>query len=180
MYVWITARRIKPGMMKEFLRAWQDPGLNVPLFPPEPGGPTLYSLHPTDNPDEVWGLGYFDSLEAIRGYQVSRDNQKRTEAFAEYVEEVLWERFMEARPWNDSDRPLVYAVYLRTTPRGRYRLAVIVPNAQAAVAQADALLAQARESGCTEPEWTMRAFACADDAPYTLAAAEGHSHAGLG
>lgn len=176
MYAWITARLIKPGMISDFIKAWQDPGMNVPVAPSSSGGPTLFSLHPTNNPNEMWGLGFFDSLETIESYKQSRDNEKRMEALAPYIAEVLWERHFEAHPWNESDRPLVYAVYLRTTPRRRYRLAVICPNARQAIEHADALVARAKASGYDSAEWTMRAYESSYDPPETLPAGEGHLH----
>ena len=180
MYVWITARRIRPGMMTEFLKVWQDPGINMPLTPPSPGGPTLFSLHPPESPDEMWGMGFFDSLEAIETYRSSPDHQRRTEKLEPYIEETLWNRVFEARPWNERDRPLVYAVYIRPSPHRKFQLTAICPTARDAVAQAEDLLTRARSSGAEGAEWTMRAYPCADDALDTLPATEGHTHVGMG
>ena len=176
MYAWITARRVREGMMDEFLKACHDPGISPPISPSSPQGPTVYSLQPTDNPNEMWGVGFFDSLETIRHFQTSPQMEKRREALAPYIEEVLWERIFEAHPWDEAEHPLHYAVYIRTAPNHRYRLAVVTREAREAIRQADALLDQARNSGCENPEWTMRAFESGDDAPDTLPPTAGHMH----
>ncbi|MDP9379423.1 MAG: hypothetical protein M3Q29_04600 [Chloroflexota bacterium] len=179
MYVWITARRIKQGMMDQFLKAWQDPVVTLPISPASPEGPTVYALHPTDDPNEMWGVGFFDSLETVKRVQESPEVRRRSEMLAPYVEETLWERTFEARHWGEADRPLVYAVYLQTAPQQMYRLMAIRRDAAQAIKQADALVARARENGHATPEWTMRAFAYSDEAPETLSAEEGHPHPSL-
>ncbi len=180
MHVWITARRIRPGMMEEFLKAWQDPGMSPPISPSSPEGPTVYSLVPTDDPNEMWGVGFFDSMDTIRLFQGSPQMHKRSEALAPYVEETLWERTFEARPWSESDCPLLYAVYIRTAPQRKYRLAAICPDAREAVRRADELLAQARDTGCENPEWTMRAYESSANVPEILGTTEGHLHYAAG
>lgn len=176
MYAWIIARRIKRGMMEEFLRAWQDPGIPLPVSPSSPAGPTVYALQPTDDPDVMWGIGFFDTLGALEGFRTGPEIARRAEALAPYVEETLWERTLLARSWGEADQPLAYGLYIQTTPRGRYQLACICPDARDVIRQADAFRASARERGYPEPEWTMRAYADADDAPMTLGPDAGHAH----
>ncbi|MDQ3326954.1 MAG: hypothetical protein M3506_00320 [Chloroflexota bacterium] len=179
MYVWITARKIRKGMMGDFLKVWQDPCIGLPVAPSSLDGPTVYALHPTDDPDEMWGIGFFDSRETIDRFRQSAAAGKRAEALAPFVEAVLWERQFEAQPWSESDRPLVYAVYFRQTPVQRYKLVCICPSAKDAIEQADALMRRAESSGFVEPEWTMRAFHHRDEALESLLPTEGHVHVGL-
>ncbi len=124
-------------------------------------------------------MGFFDSLETIEQYRASRSYEARTQTLALYVDEVLWHRVMEARPWNEDERPLVYAVYLRRTPHRQFQLTDICPTASVAIAKADDLLDRARAGGFPNAEWTMRAYASADDALDSLPASAGHAHAGL-
>lgn len=182
MYVWITARKIRKGMMGDFLKVWQDPCIGLPASSASlssPEGPNLYALHPTDDPDEMWGLGFFDSRETIERFKQSPAASKRTEALAPFVEEILWERQFEAQPWTESDRPLVYATYFRQTPVHRFKLVCICPSAKDAIEQADALMRRAKSSGFAEPEWTMRAYHHRDDAPESLLPTAGHAHASV-
>lgn len=177
MYVWITARRIKEGMMEDFLKAWEDPCIAPPVSPSPSQGPSVYALYPTDDPNEMWGMGFFDSLETIENFNRSDAAAKRRETLAPFVEETLWERHFEAQPWSESDRPPVYAVYFRQTPLHRYRLVCICPSVKQAVKEADSLMERAKTSGYREPEWTMRAFRDRDEAPQSLPPTEGHAHA---
>ncbi len=180
MFAWITARRIREGMMEQFLRVWQDPGMSPPSSPPGEEGPTVYALFPTDDPNEMWGVGFFDSLETIRNLRESPRMQRRAEALEPFIEEILWERTFEARPWSEQDRPLAYAVYIRPRPASRFRLAVISRDAGDAIAQADALVEQVRAADCPQAEWTMRAYESSADAPETLLPTEGHLHPAAG
>jgi len=175
-YVWITARRIKPGLMKEFLKAWHDPGNALPVSPSEPGGPTVYVLLPTDDPNEMWGVGYFDSLETIKRFKESPQMARRQEALSPYIEEVLWDRVFEAHPWVEYERPLYYAVYVRMRPAQRFRLIAVCPNAREAINQADRVMQEARASGYEHPEWTMRAFFDPSEAPDSLPPNVWHDH----
>lgn len=180
MHVWITARKIKKGMMGDFLRVWQDPCIGLPqVSAPSPEAPAVYALHPTDDPDEMWGVGYFDSRETIERFKESPAAGKRTEALAPFVEEVLWERQFEAQPWSEADRPLVYAMYFRQTPAHRFKLTCICPSARDAIGQADSLMRRARSSGFAAPEWTMRAYHHRDEAPESLLPTAGHVHSSV-
>ncbi len=182
MYGWITARRIKEGQLDEFLRAWQEPEGSLPFKLPGDGGPVLFSLHPTDDPREVWTFAFFDSPDAMMRFRESGEYQRHLEQLEPYVEETLWQRFFDARPWQRPSKPLYYAVYIKTMPHHLYHLAVLVPDAREAVRQADILMAEARASGCTDPEWTMRVYETIDEAPNTLPANAWHmpvpEHAG--
>jgi hypothetical protein len=180
MYVWITARRIKRGMMQEFLRAWQDPIVTLPVSPASLEGPTVYTLLPTDDPNEMWGVGFFDSLETVNSVRSSPEVRRRSEMLAPFVEETLWERTFEARRWGEADLPLVYAVYVRRRPGQRFELACIRPDAAHAVREADLLVARLREDGHQGAEWTMRAYRNSAEALEALRAEEGHTHPAIG
>lgn len=178
MHVWITARRIREGMMEDFLKAWQDPGVGWPVSPASPEGPTVYALRPTDDPNEMWGVGFFDSEDDLRRMRESPRMARRAEALSPFVADILWERTFDAHPWSEADRPLVYAVYFRQNPRRLYKLVAICPNVRQAVEEGDSLMGRARSTGLTEPQWTMRAFHDGSEAPESLPRLEeGHTHA---
>ena len=75
--VWITTRRIKPGMYEEFARAWRPAA-----FPD--GMVRAYECYSEDR-NEVIGISIWDSLESRERYRLSDVEASRRKAMAPFV-----------------------------------------------------------------------------------------------
>jgi heme-degrading monooxygenase HmoA len=76
-YVWITTRKLEPGMREQFSKAWR------PMeFPP--GMLRAYELFSDDN-REVVGISIWDSPESREAYRLSDVEAERRKAMAPYV-----------------------------------------------------------------------------------------------
>jgi heme-degrading monooxygenase HmoA len=78
-FVWMTTRRIKPGTLKDFERAWR------PDFSPE-GLRRAYAYWSEDG-QEVIGVSFWDSRESCDAWRVSEAESRRRDAMAPYVVE---------------------------------------------------------------------------------------------
>lgn len=174
MYGWIAAHRIKPGTKEDFIKTWDRHIASSVLPKAEEGGPVMYSLRPTDDPNEVWTLVLFRSQDAMRQFRESHDYFEGRQLLESYLEELVWEKFIEATPPVQEEQPLHYAVFIQTMPHHLYHLAVIVPGAHQAIEQADILMEQARDSGCKQPHWTMRVYPTMGEIPEILPANSWH------
>ncbi|MGW1030236.1 antibiotic biosynthesis monooxygenase [Streptomyces sp. NPDC002577] len=78
-YVWITTRRIRPGLLEEFQRAWR-PGTH-------PDGIRRAFAYWSDDGEEVVGVSFWDSKESCDAWRASDDEAGRREAMTPYVVE---------------------------------------------------------------------------------------------
>jgi heme-degrading monooxygenase HmoA len=78
-YVWITTRRLKPGVREEFSRSWRPAE-----FPP--GMLRAYECYSADE-TEVVGISIWDSPESREAYRLSDVESRRRNAMAPYVVE---------------------------------------------------------------------------------------------
>ena len=76
-YVWITTRKLKPGMRDEFSRSWRPSE-----FPP--GMLRAYELFSPDG-NEVVGISIWESAESRDAYRKSEVESQRRQAMAPYV-----------------------------------------------------------------------------------------------
>ncbi|WP_151483914.1 hypothetical protein [Streptomyces albicerus] len=78
-FVWVTTRRIKPGTLKEFERAWR----------PTPYPHTLRRAYAywSEDGQEITGVSFWDSKEACDSWRASDTEKQRREAMAPYVVE---------------------------------------------------------------------------------------------
>lgn len=79
-YVWITTRRLKPGMREEFRQAWR------PSSFPE-GMLRAYEFDAVGS-DEVVGITVWDSAESRERYRLSEVEVERQRAMAPFVLET--------------------------------------------------------------------------------------------
>lgn len=78
-FVWTTTRRIKPGTLEEFERAWR-PGAH-------PDGMSRAFAYWSEDGLEVTGVSFWDSREACDSWRQSDAEQRRREAMAPFVVE---------------------------------------------------------------------------------------------
>ena len=76
-HVWITTRRLKPGVREEFSRAWR------PREFPE-GMLRAYECYSQDE-NEVVGISIWDSPESRERFRLSEVEKERRAAMAPYV-----------------------------------------------------------------------------------------------
>jgi heme-degrading monooxygenase HmoA len=76
-YVWITTRRIKPGMREEFEGAWRPAEFPDGLL-------RAYVLYEQEGEDVV-GISIWDSRESCERYRASEIETRRREAMAPFV-----------------------------------------------------------------------------------------------
>jgi hypothetical protein len=96
----LTVRRLKPGTMEDFKRAFMPPGeIDAPA-----GWKRFYALRGVADQNEVITFGFFDgSLEEMRANKDDNQYEERRSAAEAYVEsvgtdgvfEVIEERSME-------------------------------------------------------------------------------------
>ncbi|MFD4140318.1 MULTISPECIES: antibiotic biosynthesis monooxygenase family protein [unclassified Streptomyces] len=73
-FVWMTTRRIKPGMLEDFERAWR------PASHPE-GMRRAYAYWSEDG-QEIIGVSFWESKEACDAWRASEAEARRREAMA--------------------------------------------------------------------------------------------------
>ncbi|MGW3622878.1 antibiotic biosynthesis monooxygenase [Streptomyces sp. NPDC000880] len=78
-FVWVTTRRIKPGTLEEFERAWR-PGA-------KPQGLRRAYAYWSEDGQEITGVSFWDSREACDSWRSSDGEKQRREAMAPYVVE---------------------------------------------------------------------------------------------
>ena len=96
----LTVRKLKPGAMEDFKRAFAPPEDQKP----PPGWKRFYALQGVADENEVITFGFFDgTLEEMQANQADNDYDQRRAAAEEFVEsvgtdgvfEVIEERSME-------------------------------------------------------------------------------------
>jgi heme-degrading monooxygenase HmoA len=87
-YVWVTTRRLQPGTLDDFERAWR------PEQRPE-GMERAFAYWSADG-REVMGVSFWDSQQSCDRWCASEDEARRRQAMAPYVEEET-EAFYEGR-----------------------------------------------------------------------------------
>lgn len=76
-FVWVTTRRIKPGMLSEFERAWR----------PDPYPEDLRQAYAywSEDGQEVVGVSFWASKEACDAWRNSDAERRRREAMSPFV-----------------------------------------------------------------------------------------------
>ncbi|SDJ96965.1 hypothetical protein [Nonomuraea jiangxiensis] len=76
-FVWVTTRRIKPGTLEEFERAWR----------PEPYPEGLLQAYAYWSEDglEITGVSFWDKRESCDSWRGSESETRRRAAMAPYV-----------------------------------------------------------------------------------------------
>ncbi|MET9515170.1 antibiotic biosynthesis monooxygenase [Streptomyces sp. NPDC002994] len=78
-FVWVTTRRIKPGALEDFERAWR-PGSH-------PHGMLRAFAYWSEDGQEVTGVSFWDSRQACDSWRASDAEKRRRDAMAPYVVE---------------------------------------------------------------------------------------------
>jgi heme-degrading monooxygenase HmoA len=78
-YIWATTRRIKPGKLEDFERAWR------PQRHPE--GMVGALAYWSEDGEEVTGVSLWDSRESCDRWRASEAETHRRGAMAPYIEE---------------------------------------------------------------------------------------------
>ena len=78
-FVWVTTRRIRPGTLEEFERAWRPD--------PYPQGLRRAYAYWSEDGQEITGVSFWDSKEACDSWRASGPEARRREAIAAYVVE---------------------------------------------------------------------------------------------
>jgi heme-degrading monooxygenase HmoA len=78
-YVWVTTRRLMPGTLEDFERAWR----------PErhPDGMIRAFAYWSEDMREVVGVSFWDSKESCDRWRASEVEAQRREAMSAYVEQ---------------------------------------------------------------------------------------------
>ncbi|MBT2477554.1 antibiotic biosynthesis monooxygenase [Streptomyces sp. ISL-94] len=77
--VWVTTRRIEPGALEDFERAWR-PGTH-------PDGMRRAFAYWSEDGQEITGVSLWDSRDACDAWRSSDAEKQRREAMAPYVVE---------------------------------------------------------------------------------------------
>jgi heme-degrading monooxygenase HmoA len=78
-FVWVTTRRLRPGTLEEFERAWRPD--------PSPKGLRRAFAYWSGNGQEITGVSFWDSEEACDSWRASEPEAQRRAAMAPYVAE---------------------------------------------------------------------------------------------
>lgn len=78
-YVWVTTRRIKPGTLEDFERAWRPT--------PYPEGLRQAYAYWSEDGQEITGVSFWDTKESCDSWRSSESEIRRREAMAPYVVE---------------------------------------------------------------------------------------------
>ncbi|MCP3818760.1 hypothetical protein NLX86_11735 [Streptomyces sp. A3M-1-3] len=78
-FVWMTTRRIAPGVLGEFERAWR------PDSPPQ--GMSRAFAYWSQDGQEVIGVSFWESREACDAWRTSEAETRRRAAMAPYIAE---------------------------------------------------------------------------------------------
>jgi heme-degrading monooxygenase HmoA len=76
-FVWMTTRRIKPGTLTEFERAWQPH--------PHPEGMLTAYAYWSDDEQEIIGVSSWTSRQSCDAWRASGAEARRRAAMAPYV-----------------------------------------------------------------------------------------------
>ena len=91
-FVWMTTRRIKPGTLTQFERAWR-PGTH-------PDGMLRAYAYWSEDEQQIIGVSFWDSKQSCDAWRTSGAEARRREAMAPYVldEQEAFYRGRRARP----------------------------------------------------------------------------------
>ncbi|MGW2083855.1 hypothetical protein [Streptomyces sp. NPDC001880] len=78
-FVWVTTRRIKPGALEEFERAWRPA--------PYPRELRRAYAYWSEDGQEITGVSFWDTQEACDSWRASAAETQRRAAMAPYVVE---------------------------------------------------------------------------------------------
>ncbi|MFH8800885.1 hypothetical protein ACH4F6_14985 [Streptomyces sp. NPDC017936] len=79
-FVWVTTRRIRPGSLEEFERAWRPD--------PYPQGMRRAFAYWSEDGQEITGVSFWDSKEACDSWRTSESEaQRRADMASQVVEE---------------------------------------------------------------------------------------------
>lgn len=78
-FVWVTTRRVQPGALKEFGRAWRPD--------PYPQGLRHAYAYWSEDGQEITGVSFWESKEACDSWRASEPETRRRAAMAPYVVE---------------------------------------------------------------------------------------------
>src|SRR5688572_29329335 len=78
-HVWVTTRRIKPGTLDQFRRAWRPEG--------SPDGLAAAFAYWSDDGSQVTGVSLWTSKASCDQWRSSDAEQRRRQAMAELVED---------------------------------------------------------------------------------------------
>ncbi|MFG2289710.1 hypothetical protein ACGFOU_27015 [Streptomyces sp. NPDC048595] len=78
-FVWVTTRRIKPGTLEDFERAWRPH--------PYPRALRRAYAYWSEDGHEITGVSFWDSKEACDAWRASDEEQRRRAAMAPFVVE---------------------------------------------------------------------------------------------
>ena len=76
-FVWMTTRRIRPGTLADFERAWR-PGTH-------PEGMLSAYAYWSENKQQVIGVSFWDSRNSCDAWRTSEAEARRREAMSAYV-----------------------------------------------------------------------------------------------
>ena len=76
-FVWMTTRRIRPGTLADFERAWRPDHF--------PEGLRRAYAYWSEDEQEVIGVSFWESKQACDGWRGSETEARRREAMAPYV-----------------------------------------------------------------------------------------------
>ena len=76
-FIWVTTRRMKPGALQEFERAWRPD--------PYPQGLHHAYAYWSEDEREITGVSFWDTKEACDSWRTSEAETRRREAMAPYV-----------------------------------------------------------------------------------------------
>jgi hypothetical protein len=76
-FVWVTTRRLRPGTLEDFERAWRPD--------PYPQGLHRAFAYWSEDGQEITGVSFWDSREACDSWRVSEPEAQRRGAMAPYV-----------------------------------------------------------------------------------------------
>ena len=76
-FVWMTTRRIKPGMLADFERAWRPQA--------HPAGMLRAYAYWSDDEQQVIGVSFWTSRESCDAFRASEAETGRRAAMAPYV-----------------------------------------------------------------------------------------------
>jgi heme-degrading monooxygenase HmoA len=78
-FVWVTTRRIRPGTLEEFERAWRPE--------PYPQGLRQAYAYWSEDGLEITGVSFWDTRQACDSWRGSEAETRRREAMSPYVVE---------------------------------------------------------------------------------------------
>ncbi|WBO61836.1 antibiotic biosynthesis monooxygenase [Streptomyces camelliae] len=78
-FVWVTTRRIQPGTLEDFERAWRPAG--------HPPGMRRAFAYWSEDGHEITGVSFWDSKEACDAWRASEAEAQRRAGMAPYVVE---------------------------------------------------------------------------------------------